>query len=104
MVRISAMYPATPGATFDHDYYRDTHVPMVLERLKPFGCDRIEIDRGIAGGAPGEGPVYSAIGHIFVDSLDGFASGMKEHGSEIQGDVPNFSSIKPQVQISEVVA
>ena len=24
MIRVSVFYPATEGATFDHDYYRET--------------------------------------------------------------------------------
>ena len=29
MVKVSVMYPNTPGARFDHDYYRDKHMPLV---------------------------------------------------------------------------
>ena len=28
MIRVSVFYPVTEGAAFDHDYYRDTHVPL----------------------------------------------------------------------------
>jgi hypothetical protein len=30
MIRMSVMYPVTEGATFDHDYYRDHHVPLAV--------------------------------------------------------------------------
>lgn len=30
MIR-SVMYPNTPGARFDHAYYRDKHMPLVNE-------------------------------------------------------------------------
>ena len=31
MIRLSVMYPATEGATFDHDYYRNQHVPLAMK-------------------------------------------------------------------------
>ncbi len=32
MVRFGiALYPKAEGATFDHDYYRDKHVPRALQ-------------------------------------------------------------------------
>ncbi len=28
MIKVSVMYPNTPGARFDHAYYRDKHMPL----------------------------------------------------------------------------
>ena len=39
MYRISVMYPAKEGARFDMDYYRKTHMPLVMDNLKSFGLD-----------------------------------------------------------------
>src|ERR1044072_1245577 len=33
MIKVSVMYPNTPGARFDHDYYRDKHMPLVKARM-----------------------------------------------------------------------
>ena len=30
-IRLSVFYPSTEGATFDHDYYRDKHVPLAVK-------------------------------------------------------------------------
>ena len=46
MIRLSVLYPTTEGATFDHDYYRDRHVPLAV---KTWGLDGAEIDRGLDG-------------------------------------------------------
>ena len=44
MIRLSVMYPATEGAAFDHDYYRNQHIPLVM---KTWGLEgTAEIDRG----------------------------------------------------------
>jgi hypothetical protein len=31
MIRLSVFYPVTEGATFDHEYYRDHHVPLAVK-------------------------------------------------------------------------
>ena len=45
-IRLSVFYPSTEGATFDHDYYRDKHVPLAA---KTWGLDGAEIDKGVDG-------------------------------------------------------
>ena len=46
MIRVSVLYPAGDGITFDHDYYKNTHVPMCTEAWN-VGA---EIDKGVASG------------------------------------------------------
>ena len=39
MIKVTVMYPNTPGARFDHLYYRDVHMPLVqklMGRTVPF--------------------------------------------------------------------
>lgn len=33
IIKVSVMYPNTPGARFDHEYYRDKHMPLVKTRM-----------------------------------------------------------------------
>jgi uncharacterized protein (TIGR02118 family) len=33
MIKVSVIYPNTAGARFNHDYYRDTHMPMVKSKM-----------------------------------------------------------------------
>ena len=40
MIRLSVLYPKTDGAKFDHDYYRDAHVPLAVST---WGVERVEI-------------------------------------------------------------
>ena len=30
MIRFSVLYPDSEGAAFDHDYYREQHVPLAM--------------------------------------------------------------------------
>ena len=102
MIKVSVMYPAKQGARFDHDYYRDQHLPL-LARLMGDVCKRYTIDKGVAGGAPGQPPTYVAMCHVYADSAEAFMAAFGPHAKQIMGDVPNFTDIKPLAQISEVV-
>jgi uncharacterized protein (TIGR02118 family) len=103
MYRISFMYPNTTGSKFNHDYYAQKHMPFVGERLKDHGLVRYEIDRGLAGGAPGSPAPFVATAHLYFNKLADFENGMKACGKELLGDVPNYTDLTPQVQISEIV-
>ncbi|PYN07446.1 MAG: EthD family reductase [Candidatus Rokuibacteriota bacterium] len=103
MVRISVLYPASEGKKFDVDYYVNKHMKLVRERLSSFGLVRTEVDKGVAGGAPGSPAPYVAIGHVYFNALDGFQKGMGQHGKEIMADIANYTNIPSQIQISEVV-
>lgn len=103
MHKLTAMYPYEEGVRFDFDYYTGPHDRLVKERLEPYGLTRIEVDRGV--GAPGdEPPPCVAVGTLWFEAVEGIAEGLAAHGEEILGDVPNFSSVQPAIQISEVVA
>ena len=102
MIKFSVLYPNKPGARFDHDYYRDKHMPMVKERMGNHLAS-YAIERGVAGAAPGQPPTYVAIGHLVCESVDAFQAGFGPHAKEILGDVANYTDIAPVAQISEIV-
>jgi uncharacterized protein (TIGR02118 family) len=102
MIKVSAMYPHAPEVRFDHDYYRDKHMPMV-KRLMGDKLLRYTIDKGQAGGAPGSPPTYVAMAHLYCDSVEAFQAGFGPHTQEILGDVPNYTNAQLVIQISEVV-
>lgn len=102
MIKVSVMYPNTPGARFDHDYYRDKHLPLLKERMGE-RCRYYTIDRGIAGGTPDAPATYIGMCHIFCDSAEDFQAGFGPHADEILGDIPNYTDLSPILQLSEVV-
>ena len=102
MIKVSVMYPHKSGARFDHAYYRDKHMPLVKARMGP-ACLFYTVDRGLAGGNPGDPPTYVAMCHIYCDSVESFQQGFGPHTQEILGDIPNYTDLSPVVQISEVV-
>lgn len=103
MIRMSVMYPSGAGKKFDVDYYATRHMDLVKSRWNGMGLVRAEVDKGLAGGAPGAPAPFVAIGHVYFGSLDELQKAVKAHGAELFADVPNFTDISPQVQISEIV-
>ena len=93
-VRLSVFYPQTEGASFDHDYYRDKHVPLAASHWKPAAT---VIEKGVSG------PNVAAV-HFTFDSQDALnaALGSPETGA-IQADTANYTTITPTIQISEIV-
>lgn len=102
MIKVSVMYPNTPGARFDHTYYRDKHMSLVKKRMGA-SCLYYTVDKGLAGGAPGAPATYVAMCHIFCESAEGFQAGFGPHSQEILADIPNYTDLAPTIQISEVV-
>jgi uncharacterized protein (TIGR02118 family) len=41
--------------------------------------------------------------HIFCDSVEAFQTGFGPHAAEIMADIPNYTDLKPVLQISEVM-
>ena len=51
---------------------------------------------------PGSHPTYVAIANLYFDTADDFRSSYGPNAAEIQSDIPNYTNIKPMMQISEV--
>jgi uncharacterized protein (TIGR02118 family) len=102
MIKVTVMYPYAEGARFDHDYYRERHMPLAKARLGN-ACAYYTVDKGLAGGAPGTPPAYVAMCAFICESADAFQAAMKQHGAEILADIVNYTDIAPVLQISEVV-
>jgi len=100
MVRVSVLYANEAGKKFDHDYYAKKHMPLVGQLLKPV---RYEVDKGIAGGAPGAPAPFVGACHIYFHSLADFQKAMGTHAKTLMDDIPNYTDIAPQIQISEIV-
>jgi uncharacterized protein (TIGR02118 family) len=101
MIRVSVFYPNEKGARFDMSYYTGKHMPMVQSKLGK-ACRRIEVDQGLAGGAPGSAPTYAAIGHLFFDSVEAFQTAFTPNANTIMSDIPNYTNTQPVVQVSEI--
>jgi uncharacterized protein (TIGR02118 family) len=94
MIRLSVYYPAADGAKFDHDYYRDKHVPLCTST---WNIKDVEIDRGV------DGPYVAAV-HFKFPSQEALQAAMAGEGTgAILADVANYTDIAPVIQTSEIV-
>ena len=102
MIRLTGLYKNTSNSEFDFDYYLSTHMPLVETRLAEFGMGDFEVERGVEA-ADGELAPYICIVHIEFLTKEGFKLGFERHGEELSADVPNYTNIAPEMQISEIV-
>jgi len=96
VIKVSVMYPTIPGARFDHAYYRDKHMPLV-KKLMGDCCKFYTVDKGLAGGGPGDSAIYIGMCHISCDSVESFQAGFGPHAQEIMADVPHYADQTPVV-------
>jgi uncharacterized protein (TIGR02118 family) len=101
MIKVSVLYPNNTDAKFDSNYYCDSHIPMVRERLGN-ACNSVAVEIGVCGIVQGVSAIYIAMGHLYFDSLEKFHESFGPHAEEIMGDAPNYTNVEPVVQISEV--
>jgi uncharacterized protein (TIGR02118 family) len=102
MITVSILYPNLEGSTFDLDYYCNKHIPMTEQKLAP-ALKGVRIESGLNGGLRESSPPYLAIGHLLFDTLEAFIEAFTPHAQVLQGDIPNYTNIKPVIQISEVI-
>ena len=102
MIKVAIMYPNETEAGFDMDYYKTSHMPMLAEL---FGETLVsyEIDSGLSGRTADEQAMYVAIGYLYFNQLSDYQNGFQEYGEQILSDIPNYTTIRPIVQISKVV-
>jgi uncharacterized protein (TIGR02118 family) len=103
MHRLTVLYPATDGETFNYDYYFNNHHRLVESQLKPEGLVSCEFDKGVSDPGGGKAP-YLAIAHLRFSSADQLQKALAKHGPEILGDISNYTKIQPIMQVNEVMA
>ena len=101
MIRLLVMYPNEPGKKFDMDYYLTKHIPTANNALKDMGLVRIEVDKGIAGMGPETPPPFVAIAYMYFEDMNALQNCMTK-SDVLMSDIPNFTDIQPQMQISEM--
>jgi len=101
MIKVAIFYPNGEGKTFDMDYYANKHMPMAAD-LFGESLKAMHIDKGIANGAPDMPLQYLAIGYFYFENMTDFENAMGPNSETLRADVPNYTNIRPVLQISEV--
>jgi uncharacterized protein (TIGR02118 family) len=100
MIKVSVLYPAGEGITFDMDYYCNKHMALVADALGDVLKGRA-VEGGVANGEGGS-PDYIAMGHLTFDTVEAFQESFGPHADKILADIPNFTNSAPKIQISEI--
>jgi uncharacterized protein (TIGR02118 family) len=104
MTKISILYPNNKGSRFDMLYYVNRHMPFSIDHLSTYpGFHGVSVERGLGGAGPGTDLAYIAMCHFLFDSLEDFMAAFLPHAAKLQDDMPNFTDIKPVIQINEVL-
>src|SRR5262249_21747788 len=98
MIRVSVLYPRRDGARFDWNYYLKSHMPMVSRHLGA-AVKAISVEQGVSGGPPDSVSPFIAIVHFTFESVEAFRTTFSAHAVEIMGDIPNYTSMEPIIQI-----
>ena len=101
MIKVAILYPNGEGKTFDMDYYSKKHMPMAAS-LFGDSLKAMSIDKGLASGRPNEPIPYLAIGYFYFENMSSFKNTMGPNSEKLRADIPNYTNIKPVIQVSEV--
>ena len=101
MIELSVMYPQQEGKRFNLDYYLKDHAALIQAKWGGL-VKEASFVRGLSGGSADAPPTYQVVAHIRFRSMDDFKQALAT-GGELFADIPNFTDIKPTVQVGEVV-
>ena len=102
MFCLTTRYRNFDGAYFDIDYYINTHVQLIRQRMESRGFLGYEIQRTVLGEAD-TGPEFLCTFHGYFTSLEAIQEGDELFGEELRADFANYTNISPEVHIGEVV-
>ena len=98
---LQVLYPVGDGITFDHDYYVNTHLPMVGEHMGAH-LSGASASKGLAGG-PDTPSGFHVIATLTFADQAALNAGMAKAGPVV-ADIANFYTGAAQMMIGETVA
>jgi uncharacterized protein (TIGR02118 family) len=101
MIKVAILYPNGEGKTFNMDYYSNKHMPMAAGLFGDL-LKAMSIDKGLASGTPDTPVPYLAIGYFYFADMASCRNALGSKADQLRADVPNYTNIRPVIQISEV--
>lgn len=93
MANLVVSYPVHEGATFDADYYRDTHIPLVEASWGGCGMTGAEI----LWPADGTQSLAAMVVLRFADGAAIDAALTAPGTAAVMADIANFTNIQPSI-------
>ncbi len=98
---VTVIYPKSETSTFDLDYYKAKHMPLVNRLWGAHGLVSVQALQG-TGSLGGAAP-YEMIVLLEFPTQEDWLKAAGAHADEIMEDVPHFTNIRPIVQFNERV-
>jgi uncharacterized protein (TIGR02118 family) len=102
MIKLTVLYPNTADLKFDKEYYVNKHGQLLVDLLGD-AIISSDVNMGITGSAPDATAPFVVIANLVFESMDSFEHSFGANTEKILADLPNFTNVQPQVQISEVL-
>ena len=103
MYILTVTYPNREGATFDWDYYRRTHLPMVGELFGRHGMGYASVLKGESS-ADGSEPAFLAHAVFSFRTEDGARAALADPDcAGLIADIPNFTAVTPAIQFNSAI-
>jgi uncharacterized protein (TIGR02118 family) len=99
---LSVLYPNAEGATFDVDYYLNTHIPKAVQNWKDNGLVSYEVVQ-FAPGPDGSKPPYIVGCHVTWKDAEAFQKAAAASTKEVTDDVVNFTNQKATIIAGGVI-
>jgi uncharacterized protein (TIGR02118 family) len=93
---VTILYPRQEAASWDADYYRDKHMPLLMRLYGTEAIRRFELHKPTPL-PPGTTPAFLGTVNIYIEDLERFAAASAEHAQTLVADVVNISSVTPVV-------
>jgi uncharacterized protein (TIGR02118 family) len=102
VITVSVFYPKTANSRFNHDYYLNTHTPLLKRLFEPAGLQNLRLLRGSAS-LDGSPAPYEVLCYFDMPSLEKLQNALAQHGPQILGDIANYTDVQPVLQINEAM-
>jgi uncharacterized protein (TIGR02118 family) len=100
---LTVLYPYAPESRFDHEYFRDHHMPSLVELFGDEAIDRIEMRKGLSSPNGRDPPLYSCTANVYVADARAFAAAAARNRQRLEDDARRFTAITAVSFMTEVV-
>jgi uncharacterized protein (TIGR02118 family) len=103
-VQITVLYPNTPDATFNMDYYLKSHMPLVAEEFGPYNFEGYSVLKLVGTPDPNTKSEYSVQATLNFKTVEDFQKALGDKAPKVLSDVPNFSNKDPMIMVGQKMA
>jgi uncharacterized protein (TIGR02118 family) len=100
---LTVLYPHDARDGFDHEYYRDRHMPSLMELFGHEAIKRMEIRKGLSSSNGSNPALYACTANIYVADERSFAAAAERNHRRVVDDIARFTSVAPSSVMTEVL-